>query len=66
MIDECYANLECKVIDTKMVSKYGFFILEVVHAVVDPKQKNPATLHHRGKGVFMVAGRTIRFRSKMK
>jgi flavin reductase (DIM6/NTAB) family NADH-FMN oxidoreductase RutF len=66
LIDECYANLECHVVDTKMVAKYGFFVLQVVQAWIDPKQKKPATLHHRGKGVFMVAGRTVRFRSKMK
>jgi len=23
LIDECYANLECKVIDTKLVTQYG-------------------------------------------
>jgi flavin reductase (DIM6/NTAB) family NADH-FMN oxidoreductase RutF len=29
LIDECYANLECKVVDTRMASKYNLFILEV-------------------------------------
>ena len=28
--------------------------------------KDPRTLHHRGRGAFMVAGETIRLRSKMK
>ncbi len=32
LIAECYANLECRVTDTKMVPKYGFFVLEVVKA----------------------------------
>ena len=27
LIAECYANLECKVVDTRMVAKYNFFIL---------------------------------------
>jgi len=27
LIEECYANLECRVVDTKMVAKYCFFIL---------------------------------------
>lgn len=66
MIGECYANLECKVIDTKMVGKYNFFVLQVVKAWIDPKVKKPSTLHHRGKGVFMVAGREVRLQSKMK
>ena len=66
LIDECYANLECKVIDTKLVGKYNFFILEVVKAWIDPAKKRPRTIHHLGKGVFMVAGKTIKLPSKMK
>src|SRR5512135_2277016 len=30
LIAECYANLECKVVDTRMVNRYNFFVLEVV------------------------------------
>jgi len=37
LIDECYANLECKVVDTRMVNKYCFFVLEVVKAWIDPR-----------------------------
>jgi len=28
--------------------------------------KNPRTLHHQGKGAFMVAGDTIKLPSRMK
>lgn len=66
LIAECYANLECKVIDAKMVAKYNFFILEVLKAWIDPSRKRPRTIHHLGKGAFMVAGRTIKLPSKMK
>jgi len=48
LIGECYANLECKVVDTRMVTK------------------RPRTIHHLGRGEFMVAGRTITLPSKMK
>jgi flavin reductase (DIM6/NTAB) family NADH-FMN oxidoreductase RutF len=65
LIDECFANLECKVVDTRMVNKYNFFVLEVVKAWVDPAQKNPRTLHHQGKGVFAVDGDRIKLPSKM-
>ena len=65
LIAECFANLECKVVDTRMVNKYNFFVLEVVQAWIDPAQKKPRTLHHQGKGVFMVAGDTIKLPSKM-
>ena len=66
LIGECYANLECKVVDEKMVAKYNFFILEVLKAWIDPTRKDPRTIHHRGRGVFMVAGETIKLPSKMK
>lgn len=66
LIAECFANLECKVVDTRMVNKYNFFVLEVVKAWIDPAQKNQRTLHHQGKGVFMVAGDTIKLSSKTK
>jgi flavin reductase (DIM6/NTAB) family NADH-FMN oxidoreductase RutF len=66
LIDECYANLECKVIDTKMVPKYGIFIVEVVKAWIDRSQKNPKTIHHQGNGVFAVDGKIIKLPSKMK
>ena len=65
LIAECFANLECRVADTRMVNKYNFFVLEVVKAWIDPVMKNPRTLHHRGKGVFMVAGDTVKLPSKM-
>ncbi len=66
LIAECYINLECKVVDTSLVRKYNFFVLEVVKAWIDPAVKNPKTIHHKGRGVFMVAGKTIQFASKMK
>jgi flavin reductase (DIM6/NTAB) family NADH-FMN oxidoreductase RutF len=66
LIDECYANLECRVVDTRMVSKYGFFVLEVLKAWIDPSRKRPRTIHHLGRGEFMVAGRTIKMASRAK
>jgi len=66
LIDECYANLECRVVDTRLVARYGLFILEVVKAWVDPERKSPKTIHHMGRGDFMVAGRTIQLPSNKK
>lgn len=66
LIEECFANLECRVVDTKFVPKYCLFVLEVVKAWVDPVVKNPKTIHHLGEGNFMVAGRRIKLKSKMK
>ena len=66
LIDECYANLECMVVDTRMTNKYCFFVLEVIKAWIDPAVKRPRTMHHLGFGAFMVAGRTIQLPSKMR
>ncbi len=66
LIRECYANLECRVVDTRLKNRYNFFVLEVVKAWIDPSKKAPRTLHHRGYGVFMVAGETIKLASRMR
>lgn len=66
LIAECAANLECKVVDRRFVAKYNFFVLRVLRAWVDPARKHARTIHHMGRGAFMVAGRTIRLPSRMK
>jgi flavin reductase (DIM6/NTAB) family NADH-FMN oxidoreductase RutF len=66
LIAECYASLECRVVDTRLRNRYGFFVLEVVQAWTSPSVKAPRTLHHRGYGVFMVAGETIKLASRMR
>ncbi len=66
LIKECYASLECKVVDARMVAKYNFFVLEVLKAWIDPSKKNPRTIHHRGNGNFIVDGKRIKLRSGMK
>jgi len=66
LIAECFANLECKVADASLVNKYNLFILEVLKAWRDPAQKNPKTIHHQGYGKFVVDGKTITLKSKMR
>ena len=66
LVAECYANLECRVVDTREVERYNLFVLEVVGAWIDRSVPGPRTLHHQGRGRFMVAGRTLRLPSKMK
>ena len=65
LIAECFANLECRVVDTRLTNKYNIFVLEVVQAWSDPAQKNPKTIHHQGYGRFVVDGETIALQSKM-
>jgi len=66
LVAECFANLECKVVDRRLVNRYNLFILEVLKAWTDPAQKNPKTIHHRGYGKFAVDGATITLNSRMR
>ncbi len=59
LIRECYANFECKLVDDRLVDKYNFFIWEVVSAHVAVSPKHLETLHYKGEGTFMVAGKII-------
>jgi hypothetical protein len=54
------------VVDTGMVAKYSFFVLQVLKAWMDPALKHPRTMHHLGRGKFMVAGEIISLRSRMR
>jgi len=65
LVGECYANLECKVVDAKMATKYNLFVVKVIKAWIDPVVKRPRTLHHHGMGVFTVDGKRIRLPSKV-
>lgn len=65
LIAECLANLECKVVDTRMVNKYALFILEVVKAWSNPKRKERRIFHANGDGTFVVDGRTLDLKKKM-
>ena len=63
LIEECFANIECKVADRALVKRYNIFILEGVQAWIDPAQGNPKTIHHHGYGKFAVDGATIKLKS---
>jgi hypothetical protein len=67
IIGECYANLECKLVDSNLIGKYGLFVLEVVkaHAAMSPRY--PRTIHYRGDGVFMISGaNSAKYRNRFK
>lgn len=66
LLRECFANLECRVFDARMVRRYDLFVLEVVKAWIDPRRKNAKTIHHRGYGAFAVDGELIKLKSRMR
>jgi flavin reductase (DIM6/NTAB) family NADH-FMN oxidoreductase RutF len=42
LIGECFANMECSVVDVSLVDKYEIFVLEVVRAWIDPPTETTA------------------------
>ncbi|MGZ3706426.1 MAG: flavin reductase family protein [Bdellovibrionota bacterium] len=66
IIEECFVNLECRIVDARMANKYNFFVLEVVRAWMDRTKAKPRTIHHLGNGVFMESGKIVKTRSKAK
>jgi flavin reductase (DIM6/NTAB) family NADH-FMN oxidoreductase RutF len=66
LIAECYANFECKLIDSSLINKYSLFVFEVVKAHVATSPRYPKTAHYRGDGVFMISGRSVSYRKRFK
>jgi flavin reductase (DIM6/NTAB) family NADH-FMN oxidoreductase RutF len=62
LIAECFASLECRLVDGRLRDKYNFFIFEVVKAHAPAVPKYPKTIHYRGDGMFMVSGRSLNLR----
>jgi flavin reductase (DIM6/NTAB) family NADH-FMN oxidoreductase RutF len=60
LIEECYANFECRLVDSSLIRKYSLFVLEVVKAHVATSPKYPKTIHYRGGGEFMISGENTR------
>ena len=55
LIKECFANIECKVVD--IVTKHNIVVLEAVAAHIDTTRKEKRTVHAVGDGTFIVDGR---------
>jgi flavin reductase (DIM6/NTAB) family NADH-FMN oxidoreductase RutF len=67
LIADCFANFECRLVDSSLIRKYSLFVFEVVKAHVAKTPKFPRTIHYRGDGEFMISGEnTRRFRRLFK
>ena len=64
LIEECLANIECKVID--IVKKHNIIVLEGVAAYCDSLRKEKRTIHAIGDGTFVVDGRKLDRREMMR
>ena len=63
LIDECLANIECKVVD--IVGKHNIVVLEGVAAHLDSARQEKRTVHAVGDGTFVVDGRRMDRRAMM-
>jgi len=63
LIEECYANIECRIIDH--IKKHDVFVLDAVEAWIDEKNKEPRFFHAVGDGRFIVDGERINHRKIM-
>ena len=63
LIEECLANIECKVIDIE--KKHNIVVLVAVAACIDPGRKEKRTLHAVGDGTFVADGRKLDRRKMM-
>jgi len=57
LIEECLANIECKVID--IVARHHIVVLQGVAAYLDRTRKEQRKVHAVGDGTFVVDGRTL-------
>ncbi|HEY9408825.1 MAG TPA: flavin reductase family protein [Jiangellaceae bacterium] len=65
LVAECFANIECRVVDDRLVEGYHLWILEPVQVWLDERRRGSGELHHRGDGTFSTNGRTLDLRSRM-
>lgn len=64
LLADCFANLECRVVETRLVNRFNLFVLQVVKAWTrGAPTRRPKTLHHQGWGRFAIDGETIRLPS---
>ena len=59
MVGDCHASFECRLHETRITAEYPLFVWRVVRAHAAARPRWPATLHYRGEGRFMVAGREL-------
>jgi flavin reductase (DIM6/NTAB) family NADH-FMN oxidoreductase RutF len=65
LVEECIANLECRVVDTTLAERHHLFILEVERIWVDRDKREKRLIHHAGDGAFTVDGATVDMREHM-
>ena len=65
LVAECFATIECRVVDDELVDRYGLWIVEAVAAWVDERRRGAGEIHHRGDGTFSLNGAHLDLRDRM-
>lgn len=65
LVQQCLANIECRIVNTQLSQKHHLFIASAVKAWVNPDRKEQRIFHHNGDGTFSVNGRTKDLRARM-
>jgi flavin reductase (DIM6/NTAB) family NADH-FMN oxidoreductase RutF len=64
LIKECYANIECRVVD--YIKQHGIFVLDAEAAWVDEKRTEKRLFHAIGDGRFITDGEKFSHRRLMR
>ncbi len=65
LVRECWANLECRVVDDGWARRYNLWVLEVQRIWIDAARKETRLIHHQGDGRFSVDGDTLDLGERM-
>ncbi|MCU7619345.1 flavin reductase family protein [Chryseobacterium sp. PBS4-4] len=59
LLENCFANFECRLYNNKLIKDFNFFIFEIVKAHVATSPKYPKTIQYRGESHFVESGRNF-------
>jgi flavin reductase (DIM6/NTAB) family NADH-FMN oxidoreductase RutF len=65
LINDCLANIECRMVDTTLTVPYNLFVLEATRVWINEDRKERRMMHHRGDGTFTVDGGTLDLKDRM-
>ena len=65
LVGECLYNLECRIVNRKLVNDYNFFVLQGVRACSNPSPRDTRSFHAVGDGTFIIDGNKVDLRHKM-
>jgi len=64
LIKECYANIECRIIDH--IEKHDIFVVDAVKAWIDDDREDKRIFHAIGDGTFVTNGETFDRKKQMR